>query len=252
VQLVLEGGDLVLGGLVIHPLEQGKALLQFLQGFVQDLPDEAEAFAVLLTLPDGPPVAAMLLGYSGDLDEGERILAPAREWGEPIEDTVGRIPYAERQALIDEPNAIVGLQRYWKSGFTTDLTDDLIDVAVGAAADFPSPLTAIAFFRVHGAATRVPESDTAFGMRREQWDCNLISQWADPAESEAQIAWTREVWDRIEPTISGSAYVNHLSGDDSVEKVRASFGNNIERLSQIKARYDPNNLFRLNPNIPPA
>ncbi len=98
----------------------------------------------------------------------------------------------------------------------------------------------------------MPEAETAFGMRREQWDCNLISCWEDPAENEAQIAWTREVWARIEPTISGSAYVNHLAGDDSVEKVRASYGANIDRPSQIKAQYDPTNLFRLNPNIPPA
>ena len=123
---------------------------------------------------------------------------------------------------------------------------------MGAAESFPSPLTAILFFRIHGAATRVPESETAFGMRREQWDCNVISQWEDPAENEAQIAWTREVWARIEPTISGSAYVNHLASDDSVEKVRASYGANIDRLMQIKAQYDPTNLFRLNPNIPPA
>lgn len=89
-------------------------------------------------------------------------------------------------------------------------------------------------------------------MRGELWDCNIISPWEDAAENEAQIAWTRDVWARIEPTISGSAYVNHLAGDDSVEKIRASFGPNIDRLAQIKAQYDPTNLFRLNANIPPA
>jgi FAD/FMN-containing dehydrogenase len=98
----------------------------------------------------------------------------------------------------------------------------------------------------------VPSGATAFGLRQEQWDFNVISQWTEARETDAQIAWTRELWSRLEPLISGSAYVNHLAGDDRPEKVRASFGANYERLSALKRQYDPMNVFRLNANIVPA
>jgi FAD/FMN-containing dehydrogenase len=122
---------------------------------------------------------------------------------------------------------------------------------VEVAADFTSPLTGLVFFRVHGTATRVPSGATAFGLRQEQWDFNVISQWTEDRETDAQIAWTRELWSRIEPLISGSAYVNHLAGDDRPEKVRASFGDNYDRLLALKRQYDPMNFFRLNANIAP-
>jgi FAD/FMN-containing dehydrogenase len=104
---------------------------------------------------------------------------------------------------------------------------------------------------MHGAATRVPATDTAFAARRAQWDFDLVGQWTDPSDSARQIAWVKDVWTRLEPHMKGSAYVNHLAADDRPEKVRASFGENYGRLQQIKRTYDPTNLFRLNANIAP-
>jgi hypothetical protein len=245
-------GPQVLGGMVIHLLKDAPAVLRFYREFCQTLPDEAAAFAAVLTAPGGPPVVAMILGYNGDIADGERILAPARKFGTPIQDTVGLMTYSERQALLDEPNAIHGIQRYWKSGFATDLNDDLIDTIVAAGGSFSSPLSAVLFLRVHGKATRVPAADTAFGMRQAQWDCSVLSQWENAAQSAHHTDWTRALWARMEPLISSSAYVNHLAGDDSQEKVRASYGANHGRLAKIKATYDPTNLFRINANIEPA
>ena len=128
----------------------------------------------------------------------------------------------------------------------------MIDVVVDGASSFISPLTAILFFNLHGAGSRVSTDDMAFGLRGDRWDCNVLSQWTDPAESERHIAWTRELWSRMEPLISPNAYINHLSGDDRPEKVRASYGPNYDRLVELKSKYDPTNLFRLNPNIKPA
>lgn len=245
-------GPLVLGGLVIYPLEQLREVLEFYRDFTSEMPDEAEAYCAALTSPEGVPIVALILGYNGPIEEGERVLAPARTFGSPVADMVAPMPYVVRQTILDDPNAIHGIQRYWKSGFTTEISDELIDVVVEGASSFISPLTAILFFNLHGAGSRVSTDDMAFGLRGDRWDFNVLSQWTDPAESERHIAWTRELWGRMEPLISPNAYINHLSGDDRPEKVRASYGPNYDRLVELKTKYDPTNLFRLNPNIKPT
>ena len=242
----------VLGGLVLHPLDRATDMLRFYRDFCPTLPDEAEAYAALLTSPDGVPMAAMLLGYNGPIQEGERVLAPARQFGSPVADLVAPMPYAARQTMLDVPNAEHGLHRYWRSAFTERISDDLIKIMVDGAARFSSPLSALFLFYLHGAVTRVPASETAFGARRAQWDFDAIGQWTHGSESAVHIAWLREIWGRLEPHLQGSAYINHIAADDQPEKIRASFGDNHSRLRAIKAVYDKANLFRMNSNILPA
>jgi FAD/FMN-containing dehydrogenase len=242
---------MILGGLVLHPLSEARAVLGFYRDFCADLPDAAEAYAALLRTPDGAPVVALILGYNGPIAEGEKVFAAARAFGKPLADLVQPMPYTARNTMLDQPNAVHGIERYWKSGFSRTLGDELIDTLVEGASGFPSPLSAVVLFRVHGAATRVPAADTAFGLRDAQWDLNVLSQWTDPADSARQIEWTRGFWSRVEPLISGSAYVNHLAADDRPEKVRASYGPNYERLVALKRKFDPKNMLRLNPNINP-
>ena len=198
------------------------------------------------------PVVALLLGYNGSLEEGEKILGPARRFGTPIADLVGPVSYTARQTMLDAPNAEHGLHRYWRSAFTEQISDGLIDAVVEGAASFTSPLSALIFFYMHGAATRPLPTETAFAARRAQWDFDAIGQWADATTSDQHIAWVRALWPRCEPHLLGKAYVNHLAADDRPETVRASFGENYARLRQVKTMYDPTNLFRLNANIPPA
>jgi hypothetical protein len=242
----------VLGGLVLYPLEQAPDVLRFYRDFCPTLPDEAEAFAALLTAPQGMPVVALLLGYNGPLEDGEKILAPARGFGKPLADLVAPLPYTARQTMLDAPNAEHGLHRYWRSAFTEQISDGFIQAAVEAAGSFTSPLSALIFFYMHGAATRPLPTETAFAARRAQWDFDAIGQWADGTTSLQHVAWVRQVWSRFEPHLLGKAYVNHLAADDRPEVVRASFGENYTRLRQIKTVYDPTNVFRLNANIPPA
>ncbi|HVM98655.1 MAG TPA: FAD-binding oxidoreductase [Caulobacteraceae bacterium] len=242
----------VLGGLVLHPLAAAADLLKFYREAVATLPDEGEVNAGLLTLPDGTRVAGLVMGYNGDLAAGEAALAPFRAFGAPIADMVRPMSYGERQVLLDEPNATHGLHRYWRSAFTEQMSDEFIRIMIDGANHFSSPMSALLMFYMHGAMTRVGESETAFAARRPQWDIDVIGQWADPAESERHIAWVRELWAQLEPELAGSVYVNHISTDDAPEKVRASFGPNYARLRQVKATYDPDNLFRFNSNIPPA
>jgi len=241
----------VLGGLVLYPLEQAGAVLRFYRDFCPSLPDEAEAYAALLTAPQGMPVAALLLGYNGSIEEGEKVLGPARRFGSPIADLVGPVPYSARQTMLDAPNAEHGLHRYWRSAFTEQISDGLIDALVEGAAGFTSPLSALIFFYMHGAATRPLPTDTAFAARRAQWDFDAIGQWADGATSERHVAWVRALWTRCEPHLLGKAYVNHLAADERPEVVRASFGENYARLREVKSTYDPTNFFRVNANIAP-
>jgi FAD/FMN-containing dehydrogenase len=212
----------VLGGLVIYPLDQAREVLRFYRDFCPGLPDEAEAYSGLLTSPEGMPVFALILGHNGPVEEGEKVLAPARRFGRPVADLVGPMPYRARQMMLDEPNATHGLHRYWRSAFTEQISDRVIDVLVANAASRP------------------------------QWDFDAIGQWTDGAQSAEHIAWVRALWSQLEPHLEGSAYVNHLAEDDRPEKVRASFGENYGRLRQLKAVYDPTNLFRINANIAPA
>jgi FAD/FMN-containing dehydrogenase len=241
----------VLGGMVIYPLDQARDVLRFYRDFCGTLPDEAEAYAAVLTAPQGMPVAALILGYNGPIAEGEKVLAPARRFGKPVADVVGPMPYGARQRLLDEPNATHGLQRYWRSAFTEQISDGLIDVMVEGASRFSSPLSALLFFHMHGAATRVSPTATAFAPRRTQWDFDAIGQWTDAEQSATHTGWVRGLWSKLEPHLKGSAYVNHLAADDRPEKVRASYGENYARLRALKATYDPKNLFRVNANIAP-
>jgi hypothetical protein len=152
---------------------------------------------------------------------------------------------------LDAPDAEHGLHRYWRSAFTEQISDELIDAAVEGAAGFTSPLSALIFFYMHGAATRPLPTETAFAARRAQWDFDAIGQWSDAATSGQHVAWVRALWTRMEPHLLGKVYINHLSADDRPETVRASFGENYARLRQIKAMYDPTNSFRMNANISP-
>ena len=245
-------GPLVLGGMVIHRLAHAKDVLRFYQEFVQTLPDDGEAYAALMTSPDGDPVIAMLLGFNGSIDAGERVLKAARSFGSPVADLVGPMPYTARQSMIDAGFAAHGVQRYWKSGLAAALTDDIIDALVDGARRFPSTMSAMALFWIHGAVTRVPPAATAFGARRAQWDISAIAQWLDQADTTRHLGWTRELWATVEPLTTGNAYINHIAGDDRAERIRSSYGSNYERLVAVKNTYDPQNLFRLNANVKPT
>jgi FAD/FMN-containing dehydrogenase len=243
-------GPMVLGGMVLYPRSQAKDVLRNYRDVCNSLPDEAEAFAAMLTSPDGDPLVAVLLGYNGPLDEGEKVLAAARAFGSPIADLVGPMPYTQRQALIDDLG-VHGIHRYWKSGFSQDLSDDFIDLMVDRADTMRSPMSVVGLFYVHGVAARVDPTATAFGLRGAQWDFDIISQWTDPAEADDHVRWTRQFWSEAEPFCAGGVYVNHIA-DDEPGRVHAAFGVNYERLVSVKNRYDPTNLFRLNHNIRPT
>jgi FAD/FMN-containing dehydrogenase len=241
----------VLAGMLLYPLAKAKAVLRFYRDYARTCPDGLTAFAALMTSPEGAPVVAVVVGYIGDLAEGETLMAPLRKFGAPLVDTIAPMSYVALNQMFDAAFPYGGVQRYWKSSFLKELGDDVVEILADRAAAMRSPMSMIGFFHVHGVATRVDPNATAFGLRDDQWDYDVISQWTDTADSADHIQWTRDVWTEVEPFASGEVYVNHLDAEEGA-RIRAAYTRNYDRLLALKNKYDPTNLFRLNQNIKPT
>ena len=242
----------VLAGMVVHPMRKAKEVLRFYRDFCRSCPAEMVAAAALMTSADGEPIAVIVAAYTGDLASGEKVVAPLRKFGQPLADTIAPMSYVALNMLFDAAFPYGGVQRYWKSSFLKELGDDMLDIMIARSAKFLSPMSNVLFFHVHGAATRMDRDATAFGLRDDQWDYDVISQWADPAESAGHVQWTREFWTAVEPFASGQVYVNHLDAEEGTTRIKAAYTHGYERLVALKNKYDPTNLFRLNQNIKPT
>ncbi len=241
----------VLAGMVVHPIEKAREVLRFYRDFCRSCPDEMLAAAALMTSQEGMPIAVIVASYIGNIEEGEKLMAPLRSFGSPLADTIAPTSYVALNSLFDAAFPYGSVQRYWKSSFLKELDDDMIEVVLARSAKFLSPMSNVMFFHLRGAAARVDKDATAFGLRDDQWDYDVISQWTDPAESADHIRWTRDFWTAVEPFSTGEVYVNHLDAEEAT-RIRGAYSRNYDRLVALKNRYDPTNLFRLNQNIKPT
>ena len=240
----------IVGGLIAHPLDAAPELLRFYRDAVADASDDLTVFAGLVHAPDGSgaKLAAMVVFHAGTPDDAERDLEPFKAWGSPLVVQVGPMPYPVINTILDE-GFPAGALNYWLSSFTRGLPDELIDVAVERFAAVPSPLSAILLEHFHGAVTRVGVTETAVPHRERGWNLLVPSVWTDAADTEANIAWTRETFDALRPHFAGRRWLNYLGDDQGEDAVRAAYGPNYDRLREIKRRYDPDNVFHLNHNI---
>ena len=246
-----EVGPRILGGMVIHPAERVREVLRFYRDFTADEPDELTTYAGILTSPDGQPVIAMIACYAGELEAGERAVAPLRTFGSPLADTIGPITYVEHQGVMTEGFPDRRLN-YWKSGLSREISDAAIEILADAATAIPSAFSVIAIADTHGAYSRVGATETAYSHRDAPYDLVILSSWEDPAASDRNVAWTRALYEAISPHVSCGVYVNDLDRDETEDRVRSAYGANYERLAALKTRFDPTNFFRLNNNIKPA
>ncbi|HEU0214945.1 MAG TPA: FAD-binding oxidoreductase [Jiangellaceae bacterium] len=242
--------DLVLAGALSYPLSVAPRVLRFYNDFVEAAPDELSTATSLSLTPTGEPMVSIAVCYSGAVAEGERVLRPLRAFQSPVEDGIHPIPYTVLQSARDEgfPS---GRMHYWKSGWLRHLTDAAIETLVRFIPQMPSSASGVGLQHMHGAASRVAASATAFAHRAVQHDLLILSQWTDAADSDRNVEWTRALFEAMQPHLEESVYVNNL-GDEGADRVRAAYGENYPRLAAVKAAYDPDNLFRANQNIEPA
>jgi FAD/FMN-containing dehydrogenase len=242
---------MVTGGLIAHPIDAAGDMLRFYRDAVAGCSDDLTVFAAVVHAPDGSgmKLAAMVVFHTGDPAQAEIDIAPFKNWGSPAVVDVGPMPYPVMNTLLDAAYP-KGALNYWLSSFTTGMPDGLIDTIVERFASVPSPMTAILLEHFHGAVTRVGPADTAVPHRDEGWNLLLPSEWIDPADTEANIAWTKDSFAALSEHFSGGRWLNYL-GDDQDDAIGAAYGPNYDRLVEVKRRYDPQNVFHLNHNIVP-
>lgn len=241
----------VTGGMVVHPGDRTRDMLRFYREATTQAPDDLALFAGLMTSPEGAPIAAMVACHAGEPEVAERDLREIRDFGPPLADQIARVPYVAQQVMLDEAFP-AGLQIYWKGHFLTGLEDAAIDTLVEHFDRITSPLSAILLEHLGGAVARVGEDETAFSYRTAAYNLAVISRWTDPAEADEHIGWTRELFEAMRPYAQG-VYVNYLGTGDAPDRVRAAYGEKTyARLAELKAAYDPDNIFSATQNIPPA
>lgn len=244
--------DMVTGGLIAHPIEAAPAMLRFYRDTVAGASDDLEVFAGLVHAPDGSgtQLAALILCHAGEPDAAERELAPYLAWGAPLLVDVGPMPYPTMNTILDD-GFPAGARNYWMSSFTRGLSDALIDAAVERFSSTPSPMNALIFEHFHGAVTRVGVTDTAVPHREAGWNLLIPSVWLDDADTERNIAWTRETHAALGEHLIERRWLNYLGTDQGGDAVRAAYGPNWDRLVEVKRRVDPDNVFHRNHNIAP-
>jgi FAD binding domain-containing protein/berberine-like enzyme len=249
----------VYGGPIFWPLDQAKELLAFWRDYITNAPRDINGWFGFVTVPPAPifpeqfhlqKMCVIVWCYTGPLDQAEKRFAPIRAFGTPAIDAAGPVPWPMLQSLFDglfPP----GLQWYWKADFFNDLSDQAIELHTKYAEQLPTIQSTMHLYPISGAVHDVGKDETAFNFRDANFAEVMVGVDPDPANNERMIAWARNYWTALHPYSAGGGYINMIM-DEGQDLVRAAYGENYDRLAQIKAKYDPENLFRVNQNIVPA
>jgi FAD/FMN-containing dehydrogenase len=251
-------GPEVLSGLIVHSLDDAPELLKRYRQITDRAPDELTIWVVLRKAPPlpflpaewhGREILAFAACYCGNPAEGEKAMAELRSLGKPIADVIGLQPFTAWQATFD-PLLAPGARNYWKSHDFVELRDAMIQALLSAIRNLPGPECEVFIGHLGGAMARVPADATAYPQRQSHFVMNAHTRWREPADDAECIAWARDLFSATAPYAVGSVYVNFMP-EDEVDRVGSAYGSNITRLAEIKYRYDPTNLFRMNHNIAP-
>lgn len=253
-------GPEVMAGLVFYRAADLVPVIQGYRELMATAPDELTLFLVLRRAPAAPflpaevhgqPVVAVVGCYAGPLDAGARALAPLKTLATPVADLMAPRPYTQMQSMLDA-SWVEGFGNYWKAEYVTGIPDAVLPILAEHLDGITSPLSDFKFAALGGAAGRVPPDATAFAHRGAPFVLNINARWALPDDAEPHVAWTQRLWTAMQPFSAGGGYVNFL-GAEGQDRVRTAYGEQTyARLVALKRRYDSDNTFRLNQNIPPG
>jgi FAD/FMN-containing dehydrogenase len=253
-------GPIVLGGMIMFPAPMAPAVVRAYRDLHDDAPDELGSGLAFITAPPeefvpepirGHPIIGIVVCWTGDVEAGQRAIAPLVEMAPPGAAMVQPMPYVAVQSLLEGGNP-KGRRNYWSADFLAELPDEAVDTLVEHGTNPASPHGQVILIPGGGAIARVDDDAMAFGERQSPWNVHYLNMWEDPADDEKNIAYTRAIAAAMKPWTSGRAYLNFI-GDEGGDRVKAAFGpDRYARLQEIKRAWDPENLFRLNQNIPPA
>ena len=253
-------GPEILGGAIAWPAEEAPRVLELFRTLMLDAPRELTCVASLRKAPPAPWLAPAVHGrnivllfvcYSGALEEGERLIAPIKSLGSPVGDIVQRRTYVSQQSLLDATQP-KGRRYYWKSEYLPGHDTELLAAAIEHGGRTISPHSAILIFPLDGPLNRLPAAYSAAGNRDAVSVVNIAAAWDKAEDDAANIEWARSTWRDLRRFSTGGVYVNFLTEEEGDERIRAAYGAQYGRLADIKTKWDPANLFRMNKNIPPS
>jgi FAD/FMN-containing dehydrogenase len=251
--------SIVYAGPIFWDVKDARQVMQWYREFLPQAPLELCPFLGVKTVPSTEPfpkelwgkkICALISCCSGPLEQGEEVVKPIRqELPKPILDWMGPMPFPALQGLFD-PLLPPGFQWYWKGDFVKELSDQAIEVHLKYSAKAPSELSLMHIYPIDGAVHRVGRSETAWAFRDATWSMVIAGISPDPAQAKAITAWAKEYWEAVHPYTMGGAYVNFMM-EEGVDRIKATYRDNYDRLTEVKRKYDPNNFFHVNQNIRP-
>jgi FAD/FMN-containing dehydrogenase len=250
--------SMVCAGPMLWEMDQAADIMKWYREFIVQAPEEINGFFAFMTVPPGPPfpeafhlkkMCGIVWCYTGTMEEANRILQPIRSYRPPAVELFGQMPFPMLQGMFDGLYP-PGLQWYWKADFFKELSDDAISAHIAHGAKMPTMHSSMHLYPVNGAAHKVGSTETAWSYRDAVWAEVIVGVDPDPANCDRITTWARDYFDAVHPYGAGGAYVNFMM-DEGEDRVRATYRGNYDRLAAIKAKYDPENFFRINQNIRP-
>lgn len=252
--------DTIYGGPILYELSEASDVMKWYRELIPGAPDDLNGFFAFLTVPPAPPfpehlhlkkMCGVVWACTAPTPKAEEMFKPIRAFKKPALDFVGPLPQPALQSMFDAVYP-PGLQWYWRADFVNELSDAAIAEHVRFGKELPSMHSTMHLYPINGAASRVARQDTAWNYRDANWAQVMVGVDPDPSNNEKIISWTKNYYDALHPFSAGGAYVNFLMGDEGEDRVKATYGENYQRLIAIKDKYDPQNLFRVNQNIKPT